>query len=62
VADDNNISALDRIDRAITRIEAAVAGRAEADAALSRRHEALRGRVTQAITALDALIDQGTDG
>eukprot|EP01035_Chromulina_nebulosa_P040011 gene40011-54094_t len=49
VADDNNISALDRIDRAITRIESIVKGQAEADAALSRRHEALRHRVSQAI-------------
>ncbi|MDH7970609.1 hypothetical protein QH494_00275 [Sphingomonas sp. AR_OL41] len=61
VADDNNISALDRIDRAIMRIESIVKGQAEADAALSRRHEALRHRVSQAIAALDTIIDQGSD-
>ncbi|MFA5962954.1 MAG: hypothetical protein WC804_02950 [Sphingomonas sp.] len=59
--DDNNISALDRIDHAIARIEAIVKGRAEADAALSRRHQALRSRVAQAIAALDTLIDQGSN-
>jgi 2-methylisocitrate lyase-like PEP mutase family enzyme len=62
VEDDKSISALDRIDRAIARIEAVVTGQAEADAVLSRRHEALRSRVTQAIAALDTLIDQGSDG
>ena len=50
-------SALDRIDRAIARIEAAVAARAQHDDAINARHDALRGRVTQAIAALDALID-----
>jgi hypothetical protein len=60
VADDTP-SALDRIDRAIARIEAAVAARVRADAAASRRHEALRSRVSQAIAALDTLIEQGSD-
>jgi Mg2+ and Co2+ transporter CorA len=61
VADDSP-SALDRIERAISRIETAVAARARADAASLRRHEALRSRVTQAIAALDTLIDQGAEG
>lgn len=60
VADDSP-SALDRIDRAIARIEAAVAARVRADAATSRRHEALRSRVSQAIATLDTLIDQGSN-
>ena len=60
VADDSS-SALDRIDHAIARIEAAVTTRARADAAAARRHEALRSRVSQAIAALDTLIAQGSD-
>lgn len=50
--------ALDRIERALARIEAASARRAfEADA-LERRHSALRERVEEAIAALDTLIDR----
>ena len=60
VADDTS-SALDRIDRAVARIEAAVAARVRADAAAARRHEALRSRVTQAIATLDTLIDRGSN-
>jgi hypothetical protein len=60
VADDS-LSALDRIDSAIARIEAAVTARVRADAAATRRHEALRSRVSQAIAALDTLIDQGSN-
>ncbi len=60
VADDS-LSALDRIDRAIARIETAVSARVRADVAASRRHEALRSRVSQAIAALDTLIDQGSN-
>jgi len=59
VADDTS-SALDRIDQAIARIEAAVAARVRADAATARRHDALRSRVAQAIATLDTLIDQGS--
>jgi hypothetical protein len=60
VADDTS-SALDRIDRAIARIEVAVTARVRADAATARRHEALRSRVSQAIATLDTLIDQGSN-
>ena len=60
MADDSS-SALDRIDRAIARIEAAAAARARHDGVLNARHDALRGRVTQAIAALDALIDHKAD-
>lgn len=58
---DDSLSALDRIDHAIARIEAAVAARLRADGAVERRHETLRSRVAQAIATLDTLIDQGSD-
>ena len=44
-----------RIDAAIKRIEAAVARRDQATRALTQRHETLRARVEEAISALDAL-------
>ena len=44
-----------RIDAAIKRIEAAVAKRDRAAHALAKRHETLRAKVEEAITALDAL-------
>lgn len=50
--------ALDRIERAIARIEAAAAKRAFDADALQRRHATLRERVEQAIEALDALIEK----
>ncbi|MBA4761471.1 hypothetical protein [Sphingomonas sp.] len=55
-------SALDRIERALTRIEAAAARRAFDAERLERRHAALRGKVEQAIVALDALIEQEGEG
>ena len=51
-------SALDRIERALTRIEAAAARRAFDAERLEHRHAALRGKVEEAIAALDALIVQ----
>jgi hypothetical protein len=48
-------SPTNRIDAAIKRIEAAVARRDRATLALTKRHETLRARVEEAITALDAL-------
>lgn len=54
--------ALDRIERALARIEAAAAKRAFDGDALERRHLALRGKVEAAIDALDSLIErQGED-
>ena len=50
--------ALDRIERAIARIEAAAARRAFDADALQRRHATLRERVEDAIEALDALIEK----
>ncbi len=51
-------SALDRIERALTRIEAAAKRRAFDAERLEHRHTALRGRVEEAIVALDAVIAQ----
>ncbi len=50
--------ALDRIERAIARIEAAAAKRAFDADALHRRHATLREKVEDAIEALDALIEK----
>ena len=45
----------DRIDAAIARIERAVAARDKTAQDMRARHDALRGRVGEAIAALDAL-------
>ncbi len=50
--------ALDRIERALARIEAAAAKRAFDADALQRRHTKLRERVEDAIDALDSLIER----
>jgi hypothetical protein len=54
--------ALDRIDRAIARIETAVADRDRATEAEIRRHAVLRARIEQAIATLDGLLAQGEGG
>jgi hypothetical protein len=51
-----DLSALERIDRAIARIEAAVRTRDAAGAALGKRHEILRSRMAEAVVALDAVL------
>jgi len=51
-------NAIDRIEAAIRRIEAAGAARAAETQALARRHAALRARMAEAVTALDAVIAQ----
>ena len=56
MADETPPAAIDRIDRAIARIEQAVADRDRASAVLTRRHDALRARMTEAVAALDDLI------
>jgi hypothetical protein len=52
--------AIGRIERALARIESATARGAEsadtADGVLREAHEALRGRVHEALTQLDGLI------
>lgn len=50
--------ALERIERALARIEAAAAKRAFDADALQRRHATLREKVEDAIEALDALIEK----
>lgn len=47
---------LDRIERALARIEAAATRRAFAVDAMKRRHEKLRANVSEAIEALDEMI------
>lgn len=53
--------ALDRIERALARIEAAATRRAFDADALARRHAALREKVEDAIDALDSLIARQDD-
>lgn len=48
--------ASDRIERAITRIEAAARRTADARRTLSERHNQLRARVGDALADLDSLI------
>lgn len=64
MADPRALAALDRIERALARIEAAAGSAAPASAEnagelarLRAAHEALRGRVRGAIAQVDRLID-----
>jgi hypothetical protein len=61
MADPDPTTALDRIDRALARIEAAAAARTAANTALTRRHETLRTRMAEAVAALDAVIARESD-
>lgn len=60
MADDAEHPLLQRIDRAIARIEAAAQGHALATERLSRRHAALRERMAEAVDAMDELIARET--
>ncbi|WP_419809490.1 hypothetical protein [Sphingomonas sp.] len=51
--------AADRIDAALSRIDAALAARAAAGDVLSRRHAALKARMAEAVAALDDVIARG---
>ncbi len=62
MADQDEPTALDRIDGAIARIEAAVAARTRAANALARRHAALKSRMAEAVAALDDVIARGSVG
>lgn len=53
--------AIERIERAVARIERASSARAFRGERLHRRHEVLRHRVEDAIAAIDSLIAD-TDG
>ena len=59
MADETPLPALDRIDRAIARIEAVLAERARATEDALRRHATLRARMEEAVTALDDVIGRG---
>lgn len=54
--------AVDRIDRALTRIEAAARQNQSTRIALRARHDALRHQVGDALAALDALIAADGEG
>jgi len=51
--------AIDRIDRALRRIEAATARRPLSDDYLTERHANLRASAARAIALLNDLLDQG---
>lgn len=53
---------IERIERALARIEAAAAKRAFDADALRRRHMALRTKVEAAIESLDSLIEREAAG
>ncbi len=61
MAEYSPLPAADRIDRALTRIEDALAARAENERALAGRHVVLRQRVSEAIDKLDDIIASGGD-
>ncbi|PTS84598.1 hypothetical protein DBR17_07750 [Sphingomonas sp. HMWF008] len=58
MADASPPTALDRIDRALDRIEAAIVARDASRERLIARHETLRSRMAEAIAALDAVIER----
>jgi len=62
MADETPPPALDRIDRAIARIEAAVADRDRVAEAAVRRHAILRARIEDAVSTLDDVIARGETG
>ncbi|MET4896693.1 hypothetical protein RN629_05895 [Sphingomonadaceae bacterium jetA1] len=57
---DDVLSSVERIDRAIARIEQAIRARAAKEEALARRHAALKVRMAEAVTALDEVITRGS--
>jgi hypothetical protein len=54
--DTDRHSAIDRIERAVERIEQASMARLQTADSLARRHAALRARMAEAVKALDELI------
>lgn len=59
MAEETPPPALDRIDRAIARIEAVLAERARATEEALQRHATLRARMEEAVAALDDVIARG---
>ncbi len=60
---DPHTTAIERIERALGRIERAGQARAFATDSLERRHDLLKARMADAIVAIDALIakEEGSD-
>ena len=56
MANDSSTPDIERIERALARIEKAAGERAYATDLIGRRHAALRERMTEAIAALDDLL------
>jgi len=61
MTDTSSSTVIDRINRAIERIDAAAQERARATERLAARHEALRARIGEAIKALDAMVGRGEE-
>jgi len=59
MADETPLPALDRIDRAIARIDAVLAESGRATEETLRRHATLRARMEEAVAALDDVIARG---
>ena len=57
---DDVLSSVERIDRAIARIEQTIRNRAAKEEALARRHAALKARMAEAVSALDDVIARGS--
>lgn len=62
MADAAPLSAAERAERAIARIEAALARQQAATEALTRRHAALKTHMAEAIEALDDVIAREGQG
>ena len=62
MAEDAPLSPIERIDRALARIDSGIAAHARAHQLLAERHAALRGQIEHAVAALDGLIDQQENG
>jgi hypothetical protein len=60
MADVDTVTPLDRIDRAMARIETAIADRTRAEQTMARRHADLKARMAEAVSALDEVIARGT--
>ena len=59
---DSDRTEIDRIDRALARIEHAVAANRQASEKLARRHATLKSRMAEALTALDEVIAREGNG
>lgn len=57
MAADASSSPLDRIDRALGRVEAAVARLPKHDPTLADRHAALKAAMADAVAALDTILE-----